>query len=340
MLKNVLGVAEKSCFEKQILQMFVSRYPYAGINDEVYKFISGKRSIFKTKLSCTIHDMTRCRDVVDIFKKIEKAIGYKGVTNLYATWAKQDVESGSCPFEIAYDLPGTAVMDNDDFKDYTLTGANTAHHTNVMFVQPENQARADLENHRLVLVNQKDLKILSDQQNKVRPYKTIKKGVPPLRKNFNIASNPTKPMQVEQMMHFILRPGNEHEPIPPKEQTISSFAGFQARIQSKPQKSKPYYFLTLPTTPHKSEVHEVISRLADAVKERRMPFLQLVGDQPVDALISQLRNENSKSFEKILSILFLSVFSFRNSFHEKTQKMKNHGKNHQRISMNYWLYVD
>ena len=88
-------------------------------------------------------------------------------------------------------------MDNDDFKDYTLTGANTAHHTNVMFVQPENQARADLENHRLVLVNQKDLKILSDQQNKVRPYKTIKKGVPPLRKNFNIASNPTKPMQVE-----------------------------------------------------------------------------------------------------------------------------------------------
>ena len=253
--------------------MFVSRYPYAGINDEVYKFISGKRSIFKTKLSCTIHDMTRCREVVDIFKKIEKAIGYKDVTNLYATWAKQDVESGSCPFEIAYDLPGTAVMDNDDFKDYTLTGANTAHHTNVMFVQPENQARADLENHRLVLVNQKDLKILSDQQNKVRPYKTIKKGVPPLRKNFNIAPNPTKPMQVEQMMHFILRPGNEHEPVPPKEQTISSFAGFQARIQSKPQKSKPYYFLTLPTTPHKSEVHEVISRLADAVKERRMPFL-------------------------------------------------------------------
>ena len=283
--------------------MLVSRYPCAGINDEVYKFISGKHSIFKTKLSCTIHDMTRCREVVDIFKKIEKAIGCKDVTNLYATWAKQDVESGSCPFEIAYDLPGTAVMDNDDFKDDTLTGANTSHH-NVMFVQPENQAPADLENHRLVWVNQKDLKILSDQQNKVRPYKTIKKGVPPLRKNFNIAPNPTKPMQVEQMMHFILRPGNEHEPVPPKEQTISSFAGFQARIQSKPQKSKPYYFLTLPTTAHKSEVHEVMPRLADAVKERRMPFLQLVGNQPVYALISQLRNENSKAFEKILPILF------------------------------------
>ena len=26
-------------------------------------------------------------------------------------------------FQIAYDLPGTAVMNNDDFKDGTLTGA-------------------------------------------------------------------------------------------------------------------------------------------------------------------------------------------------------------------------
>ena len=125
-------------------------------------FISGKRSIFKTKFSCTIHGMTRCREFVDIFKKIEIGISYK--ENIYATWAKQDVVSGSCPFEIAYALPGTAVMDNDDFKDDTFMGANTSHGTNVMFVQPENQARVDLENRRPVLVNQKDLKILSDRQ--------------------------------------------------------------------------------------------------------------------------------------------------------------------------------
>ena len=100
-------------------------------------------------------------------------------------------------------------MDNDDFKDGTLTGANTSHLTNVMFVQPENQARIDLENRRPLLVNQRDLKIISDQQNKVRPYKTIKKGVPAVRKSFNIAPKTTKPMQVEQMMHSILRLDNE-----------------------------------------------------------------------------------------------------------------------------------
>ena len=59
--------------------------------------------------------------------------------------------------------------------------------------------------------------------------------------------------------------------------------GFEARIQSKPQKSKPNYFLTLPTAPDKSEVHEVMPRLADIIKKRRMLFLQLVGDQPIYA---------------------------------------------------------
>ena len=44
-------------------------------------------------------------------------------------------------------------------------------------------------------------------------------------------------------------------------------------------------------------------RLADVIQEKRMPFLQLVGDQPVYALIVQLRNENRKAFEKILPLL-------------------------------------
>ena len=101
-------------------------------------------------------------------------------------------------------------------------------------------------------------------------------------------------------MHSILRLDNEHEPIPPK---VGWLAGFQAQIQSKPQNSKPYYLLSLPTAPHKSEVHEAMSCLAYVNKERRMPFQQLVGDQPVYALIFQLRNEDRKAFEKTLPIL-------------------------------------
>ena len=157
LFKNVLGVAEKSCFEK-FKQMLVSIYPCAGIIDKViYRW---EALNFQDKALSTIHGMTRCCELVDIFKKIEIGISYNDVTNLYAIWAKQDVESGSCPFEIAYDLLGTAIMDNDDFQNDTLTGATGSYRTNVMFVQLENQARVDLENRRPVLVNQKNLKIL------------------------------------------------------------------------------------------------------------------------------------------------------------------------------------
>ena len=180
--------------------------------------------------------------------------------------------------------------------------ANTPHHI-VMFVHPENQAQVDLENCCPVLVNWKDLKILSDQQNKVRPFKTIKKAVSLVRKSFNIAPKTTKPMQLEQMRHSILWLDNEHEPITPKEKTIVSFVRFQAWIQSKPQESKPYYFVTLSTAPHKSEVCEVVSHLADIIEERRMLFLQLISYQLVKALIVQLWNENRKAFEKILPML-------------------------------------
>ena len=48
--------------------------------------------------------------------------------------------------------------------------------------------------------------------------------MPPVRKSFDIAPKTNKPMQVEQMIHSILRLDNEHKPIPPKEETVGSFA--------------------------------------------------------------------------------------------------------------------
>ena len=51
---------------------------------------------------------------------------------LNMTW-----KNDGCPEELAEYLPGVAIMDTDDFQDNTLTGAETAHQTNVMFVQPE-----------------------------------------------------------------------------------------------------------------------------------------------------------------------------------------------------------
>ena len=91
----------------------------------------------KIKLSFTIHGLTRCREIIDIIRKLGLGISYQDVKTLYATWIYNDIKSRCCPIEIAKDFPGTAIMDNDDFQDDTLTGADTSRHTNVMFAQPE-----------------------------------------------------------------------------------------------------------------------------------------------------------------------------------------------------------
>jgi hypothetical protein len=77
-------------------------------------------------------------------------------------------------------------------------------------------------------------------------------------------------------------------------------------------KSKAYYYLTLPKPPYKSVVHEVMCRVVDVAKKKSMPFVQLVGDQPVYTLIVQLKNENPNKFAKILP--FLGPFHAQCSF--------------------------
>ena len=87
----------------------------------------------KTKLSCTIHGLTRCREIIGIIRKLGLGISYQDVKNLYATWTYNDIKSSCCPIEIAKYFPGTAIMDNDDFQDDTLTGAETSHCTTGMY---------------------------------------------------------------------------------------------------------------------------------------------------------------------------------------------------------------
>ena len=59
----------------------------------------------------------------------------KEIGNWYKlpTCKKQNAElkSGVCTREFAENYPATAIMDNDDFKDDTLTAANTSHRTSL-----------------------------------------------------------------------------------------------------------------------------------------------------------------------------------------------------------------
>ncbi|KAG0711621.1 hypothetical protein GWK47_020229 [Chionoecetes opilio] len=101
-------------------------------------YITGKRTSFKVRLAVMLYGLTQSREIIDLMHKFSFGISYKDVLNLYDAWAKFDIETNrACPDELAMGQPGTTVMGNDEFKDDTLTGANTSHRTNVMFVQPQ-----------------------------------------------------------------------------------------------------------------------------------------------------------------------------------------------------------
>ena len=55
-----------------------------------------------------------------------------------------------------------------------------------------------------------------------------------------------------------------------------------------------------------------MQRTADAAEYKSMPFVQLVGDQPVYALILELKHENPEKFKKILPVM--GSFHAQNAF--------------------------
>ena len=54
---------------------------------------------------------------------------------LHDVWTMHDLKRCSvCPYEIAEKVPSISIIDNDDFRNDTLTGGGTAHRTNWMFL--------------------------------------------------------------------------------------------------------------------------------------------------------------------------------------------------------------
>lgn len=277
-------------------------------------YITGKRTPFQVKLSVMLHGLTRSREIVDILKKFSLGISYKDVLHLYDSWAKEDIEKNEvCPEELAEGMPGTAILDNDDFKDDTLTGGNTSHRTNVMFVQPEDVVMEASEPcQRLVMAQSQDMKRLCMDQHRIEPYKTVKRVSPQIQSPIDITPQDTKQQKKRAAIHALVRLNDDGSSIPSELQQTGAFAGFQASVQHTVVKSKPYYFLTFPKPPYKSVVNEVMKRMVAAAERKCMPFILLVGDQPVYALIVQLKSENPEAFNIIVP--FLGPFHIHGSF--------------------------
>ena len=114
------------------------------------------------------------------------------------------------------------------------------------------------------------------------------------------------------MVHALTRINIEVCDMLPQKQTVGMFSGFNSVIYTPVVKRKPYYHLTLPQPHKKSVVHDVMCRMVQCVERKAMPFLSLVGDQPVYTLIVELKNENPTQSDGIFP--FLGSFRAQCSF--------------------------
>ena len=191
----------------------------------------------------------------------------------------------------------------------TLTGANTSHTTNVMFLQPEDILNHDapFERPNLRKANAMEIKELTSKKHYLNPYKTVIRGVPSIQTKVNTTLQCSNNFDKLLVVHALKRIDIEGCDMLPQKQTVGMFSGFNSVIYTPVVKSKPYYHVTLRQPPKKSVVHDVMCLMIQVVEMKAMPFLSLVGDQPVYALIVELKNENPTQFD--------GIFPFAGSFH-------------------------
>ena len=244
----------------------------------------------QAQITATLHGLTRSKEMVYLLHKLNIGISYNDILYLESVWAADEIEkSAACPKEIAVGVPGTAIIDNDDFKEDTLTGGGTSHRTNMMFVQPEDIAEVEENDKNLTCTDPKAIKKILQPTPVAPPYKTFKRGNPSPNPEYETDMvDDTFSQRLRGFAHALVRIEEDGSSFSHNDQKIGAYSGFQASLSKPLRKNKAYYHLTHPQPPKKSVVHELMHHCVMAANAKKMPFIQLVGDQPVYALIQDI----------------------------------------------------
>ena len=156
----------------------------------------------------------------------------------------------------------------------------------------------------------KDVKTMSlalsekvSEMQAVTPYKTTKRGEPPIRPEPATFSASTEPQRKRSIIHALARVKTICDRPDAAEQTIPSYNGFHAGLSSEQGKSKAYFHMSYNQPPSKSVVNDIMEKLTTIVATKRMPFAFLVGDLPVYVLITLLKAENPCKYRDIVTFL-------------------------------------
>ena len=183
-----------------------------AITSILTSYVTSKRTAFITNLSILIHGLTKNKEVVDLLHKEGLGISYTDVLKLRDLWACNDLtNSVDCPYELADGFPAIAIVDNDDFKMDTLTGAGAkAHRTNVMYVQPERLTKLVPPNDLSDVNVSDELKRIGSEMQSVEPYKPTKKAEPPVRQRVTYEdTNDTMEQRTRGVIHALARSTDE-----------------------------------------------------------------------------------------------------------------------------------
>ena len=281
--------------------------------DILESHITSKRTRLKTQFAISLHGATRSRDLSDIAADMGIANTYKDVHYLYDFWGLDELQNNpKCPAEIADGKPGTVILDNDDWQISDVTGGSqSVNRTNMMFIQPQKWITQPISPRNVAVARttiKQKLSTISDAEHKIKVYSTSIRGKPESYQKVDLTPGTTKKIRSKLFAHTLARI-NEDEEVETNEtqdstlHSLGAFTGFMSSIMPRDDKSKPYYFLSLPKPPSKAVVFTILEKAVLAAEEKNMPFIQVAGDQPVYTFIIELKNENREKFKLIIPVL-------------------------------------
>ncbi|KAJ3580968.1 hypothetical protein NHX12_017231, partial [Muraenolepis orangiensis] len=106
----------------------------------------------------------------------------------------------------------------------------------------------------------------------VTPYRTIKRGEPPIRPKPTTFSSSTEPQRKRSIIHALAGADMNGDRPDAAEQTIPSYSGFHAGLNMEQRKSKVYFHTSYNQPPNKSVVNDVMDKLSTIIATKRMPF--------------------------------------------------------------------
>ena len=258
------------------------------LSECIESLVTKNKTQLKTAFSITLHGLTRNKELVNCASDLGIGISYNSLLRLHESWALDELENNDvCPAEIAEKKPGTVIIDNDDFKDDDLTGGTTSHRTNMMFVQPIKWIEEQCDQRPLKTNARQKLKEIIPEEIKIQFYKSTIRGEPPPFEPIDTSPGTVDIIKKMLVTHTLARLTNED--LLPDEQEIGAFTGFMSSLSPSQDKSKPYYFATLPKPPTKPVVYTLMEKAEAAARLKEMPFIQFVADQPVYAHVVEIK---------------------------------------------------